>query len=87
MCLDFFDHTQDFTDLIIQRRFSAEENVAIRMGSIIAIINKILVGADFTIVAGNQFEKTHDTTFVYDAVDKVVRLPPLVISRYFFQNQ
>lgn len=65
--LDLVHDAQDFGDLAVERSLGAEEDVAIGMGGVIAVIHQFRVGADLAVVARDQFEEAQDAALVHGA--------------------
>jgi len=57
--LDFVRHAEDFIDLGVKRLLRTEENVAVGMGSIVALFHKCSVVADLLIVTADKLKETH----------------------------
>ena len=67
--LDLLSH-KVIVDLEIQRGLRAEENVAVGVGSIVAVVHQLGVGANHAVVAGDELQETQDGTLVHDTEDK-----------------
>src|ERR1035441_4477693 len=55
--LDFVRNAEDFRDLGVERRLRAEEDVAVGVGRIVAVVHEFGVGADLAVVAGDELEE------------------------------
>jgi len=55
--LDFVHHAQGFSNLCVKRGLGAEEDVAVRVSGLVAVVHKLCAGAYFTVVTGDEFEQ------------------------------
>lgn len=55
--LDFVHHAEDFPDFNVQCSLSAEKDVAVGVGRLIAIIHQFGIFADLFVVALDEFEE------------------------------
>lgn len=70
MGLDLLHHSQDLGNLSIKSGLCTKEDIPIRMSCVVAVLNQFDVGANLTVVAGNQFEKAQDGALVDGAEDE-----------------
>ena len=68
--LDFVHHAQDLGDLGVERGLGAEEDVAVGVGGLVAVVHQLGVGADLAVVAGDELEEAQDAALVHGAEDE-----------------
>lgn len=70
MGLYFIHHSQDFRDLDVECRLRAEEDVAVGMGGLVAVVHELGIGADLAVVAGDKFEESQHGALGHNAERK-----------------
>ena len=66
----------------VARGLGAEEDAAVGVGGVVAVIHQLDVGADLAVVAGDELEDAQDAALVHRAEDKErVRSPRAGSSR------
>ncbi len=70
MGLDLLHHAQNLGNLSIKSALCTKEDIPIRMSRVIPVLNQFDVGANLTVIAGNQFEKAQDGALVDGAEDE-----------------
>ena len=55
--LDFVNYTEDLADLGVKRCLRAEEDIAVGVCAIVAVIYQFSVGADLVVVTGDELEE------------------------------
>ena len=68
--LNLCNDAQDLCNLCVQGGLSAEEDVAVWVGGLVAIVHQLGAGANLAVVAVNQLENTQDGAFVNHAEDE-----------------
>ena len=68
--LDFVHDAEDLGDLGVERRLGAEEDVAVGVGGVVAVVHQLGVGADLAVVAGDELEEAQDAALVHGAEDE-----------------
>lgn len=68
--LDLVHDPQDLGDLGVERRLGAEEDVAVWVGGVVAIVDQLGVGADLAVVAGDELEEAQNAALIHGAEDK-----------------
>ena len=59
--LDFVHHAKDLSDLSVERGLGAEEDIAVGVGGLVAVVHQFGVSADFPVVAGDELEEAQHT--------------------------
>ena len=63
----FVYHSKDFNNFEIERALLAEEDVAVGVGGLVAIVHELGVGANLAVVAGDELEEAQDAALVHGA--------------------
>ena len=61
---------QDFSDFYICRGLISEKNIAVGVGDVVALLNKLGELPDMTVITANQLQEAKDTTLVDRLVGK-----------------
>jgi len=56
--------------LRVERRLGAEEDVAVGVGGLVAVVHELGVGADLAVVAGDELQEAQHGALVRGAEDK-----------------
>ncbi len=68
--LDLVHDPQDLGDLGVERGLGAEEDVAVGVGGVVAVVHQLGVGADLAVVAGDELQEAQDGALVDSAEDE-----------------
>lgn len=63
--LDFVNTAQDLDDLCVQSLLRAEEDIPIRVGSVVPRFHQRRVASDLAVVAADELQEAHDAALVH----------------------
>jgi len=68
--LDLVHDAEDLGDLGVECGLGAEEDVAVGVGGVVAVVHQLGISADLAVVAGDELEEAQDAALVHGAEDE-----------------